>query len=62
LIIGHFLAAKSFNMKIESYNIGYGPKLLAVNDSSGIEYALRAVPLGGYVAFPSNARFVDEVI
>ena len=25
---GHFFAARSFNMKIDSYNVGYGPKLL----------------------------------
>jgi len=29
---GHFLAAKSQNIKISSYNIGYGPKLFSVND------------------------------
>jgi membrane-associated protease RseP (regulator of RpoE activity) len=52
---GHFLAAKVQGIKIQSYNIGYGPKILSVNDSSSnIEYALRAFPFGGYVAFPAN--------
>lgn len=60
---GHFLAARSFDMKIDSYNVGYGPKLLAFNETykgGDIEYALRAFPLGGYVAFPSNVQYDDE--
>ena len=57
---GHFLAARVQGMKIESYNIGYGPRLLGFNDSSGTEFALRAVPLGGYVAFPSNVEVDDD--
>ncbi|KAJ1385910.1 hypothetical protein B484DRAFT_440351, partial [Ochromonadaceae sp. CCMP2298] len=44
---GHFLAAKAQGMKVQSYNIGYGPKLLSFNDSSDTEFAIRAVPLGG---------------
>eukprot|EP01041_Mallomonas_annulata_P003368 gene3369-6668_t len=57
---GHFLAAKWQGMKIASYNIGYGPKLIAFNDSSDTEFALRAFPLGGYVAFPSNVEFDED--
>ena len=33
---------------------GYGPKVLSFNDSTNTEFALRLVPLGGYVAFPTN--------
>lgn len=58
--MGHLLAAKLQGMKVISYNIGYGPKLIAFNDSSNTEFALRAVPLGGYVAFPNNYE-IDEV-
>lgn len=55
---GHFLAAKWQGMRIESFNIGYGPKLFSFNDTdTGADIALRAVPLGGYVAFPANAEF-----
>ena len=57
---GHFLAAKWQGMTVSSYNIGYGPKLIAFNDSSQTEFALRAFPLGGYVAFPSNIEVDDE--
>lgn len=47
-------------MSITSYNIGYGPKLISFNDSLSTEYALRLIPLGGYVAFPANVER-DEV-
>eukprot|EP00601_Ochromonadales_sp_CCMP2298_P009303 CAMPEP_0173257970 /NCGR_PEP_ID=MMETSP1142-20121109/24094_1 /TAXON_ID=483371 /ORGANISM="non described non described, Strain CCMP2298" /LENGTH=450 /DNA_ID=CAMNT_0014192215 /DNA_START=100 /DNA_END=1449 /DNA_ORIENTATION=- len=57
---GHFLAAKAQGMKVQSYNIGYGPKLLSFNDSSDTEFAIRAVPLGGYVAFPANLELDEE--
>ena len=57
---GHFLAAKWQNMKVQSYNIGYGPKIIAFNDSSDTEFALRALPLGGYVAFPANVEVDDD--
>ena len=33
-------------MKVQSYNIGYGPKLISFNDSADTEFALRAFPLG----------------
>jgi len=57
---GHFLAAKWQGMKIDSYNIGYGPKLVSFNDSTNTEFALRLVPLGGYVAFPTNVEYDEE--
>lgn len=57
---GHYFAARWQNIKVLSYNIGYGPKLLSYNDTTmNTEFALRALPLGGYVAFPPNV-VVDE--
>jgi membrane-associated protease RseP (regulator of RpoE activity) len=43
---GHFFAAKWQGMKVQSYNIGYGPKIVSFNDSSDTEFALRLLPLG----------------
>ena len=47
-------------MKIQSFNIGYGPKVISFNDSSDVEFSLRALPLGGYVSFPSNMEYNEE--
>jgi len=52
--LGHFTAARSFGIKVDSLNVGVGPKLLSTTNSEGIEFALRALPIGGYVAFPPN--------
>ena len=57
---GHFFAAKWQGMKVQSFNIGYGPKLLSFNDTMNTEFALRVLPLGGYVAFPSNIDINEE--
>lgn len=57
---GHLLAAKSQGITVQSYNIGIGPKLIAFNDSSNTEFALRVLPLGGFVAFPNNLNFDDN--
>ena len=48
-VTGHFFAAKVQGMKVQSYNIGYGPKLISFNDSADTEFALRAFPLGRYL-------------
>lgn len=57
---GHFLAAKWQGMKIQSFNIGYGPKIFSFNDTENTEFALRALPLGGFVAFPMNVEYDDD--
>lgn len=45
---GHFLVAKFFNVKINEFSIGFGKKLIGKQKGETL-YALRAVPLGGYV-------------
>jgi regulator of sigma E protease len=46
--LGHFLVARKVGVKVLTFSIGFGPKLLkrTVGDT---EYALSAFPLGGYV-------------
>ena len=46
--LGHLLFAKLFGMRVESYIIGFPPKLLRFKWGE-TEYALGAVPLGGAV-------------
>lgn len=44
---GHYLACRFFGVRVERFAIGFGPKIWAcrIGDT---EYALLAVPLGGY--------------
>jgi regulator of sigma E protease len=45
---GHFIIAKLFNVKVEKFSLGFGPKLIG-KQIGETEYLLSAFPLGGYV-------------
>ncbi|KAF3325443.1 Membrane metalloprotease ARASP [Carex littledalei] len=50
---GHFLAATLQGIHVSKFAIGFGPVLARfVYPKDGVEYSLRAFPLGGFVAFP----------
>lgn len=51
---GHFYAAVSRGVRVSAFSLGFGPALWSATGADGVEYALRAVPLGGYVAFPDD--------
>ncbi len=46
--LGHFLAARFFGVTVERFSIGFGP-IIAKKRCCDTEWALSAVPLGGYV-------------
>ena len=46
--LGHFLAARAFGVRVETFSIGFGPKLFKFN-CCGTEFAISLIPLGGYV-------------
>ncbi len=46
--LGHFLVAKAMRVRVLTFALGFGPKLLKAT-WRGTQYALCAVPLGGYV-------------
>ncbi len=45
---GHFLMAKLFNIKVEAFSIGFGPKLFSKKGKE-TEYSISLIPFGGYV-------------
>jgi len=45
---GHFLAARYFDVKVESFSVGFGPRLFGVRRGE-TDYKVCALPLGGYV-------------
>ncbi len=45
---GHFLVARLFDIKVITFSIGFGKKLLRFTRGE-TEYAISAVPMGGYV-------------
>ncbi len=46
--LGHFLAARFFGVKVETFSIGFGPKLFKFRCCQ-TEFAVGLIPLGGYV-------------
>ena len=45
---GHFLTAKLAGIKVEQFSVGFGPQLLGWQRGETL-YAVRAIPLGGFV-------------
>jgi regulator of sigma E protease len=46
--LGHFLVARWYGVRVLTFSLGFGPKLLKVRRGD-TEYCISAVPLGGYV-------------
>ena len=53
---GHFLAAKLFGVKVESFSVGFGPILLH-RTIKGTDYRLSLIPLGGYCGMKGENDF-----
>lgn len=45
--LGHFMVAKSVNMRVTEFAIGFGPKIFSYKRGETV-YSLRAIPLGGF--------------
>ncbi len=49
--LGHFLAARYFGVKVESFSIGFGRAMAGFHDRYGTHWKIGWLPLGGYVKF-----------
>src|SRR6266849_5346421 len=59
---GHFLVAKLFKIRVETFSFGFGPRLLGRKWGT-TDYRISAIPLGGYVKLggdESNAPIEGE--
>ena len=50
---GHFLAARTQGIHVNKFAVGFGPNVLSYQGEE-VEYSLKAIPLGGFVAFPDD--------
>ena len=57
---GHFIVAKLFNVKVEKFSLGFGPKLFGKRIGE-TEYLLSAFPLGGYVKMFGEGGVIEGV-
>src|SRR5215813_8888314 len=59
---GHFLVAKLFKIRVETFSVGFGPRIFGWKKGD-TDYRLSAIPLGGYVKLggdESNAPLEGE--
>lgn len=47
--LGHFIAARSYGVRIKQFSIGFGPSLFSYHTQSQTTWHWRLWPLGGYV-------------
>lgn len=61
---GHYITARIFNVTIEEFSIGMGPRLITwVSKKTGIRYSISLLPIGGFVAMPGeNGEYNDTNI
>lgn len=57
--LGHFAFARFFGVRVEVFSIGFGPKLFKWRRKD-TEYAVSAIPLGGYVKMFGDDPFREQ--
>ncbi|HWA74624.1 MAG TPA: RIP metalloprotease RseP [Polyangiaceae bacterium] len=53
--LGHFLFAKAFGVKVLTFSLGFGPKILRLRGRE-TEYCVSLLPLGGYVRMLEESK------
>ena len=57
---GHFIVARMCKVHVQRFSVGMGPVFYKKLDKHGTEFALSAVPLGGYVSMITNKLIEAE--
>ena len=59
---GHFLVARAFGVHVYEFSVGMGPLVFKHKAKSGIQYSIRALPIGGYVQLAGEVAEDDNKI
>ena len=57
---GHFLTARRSGVYIYEFSIGMGPIIKSIKGKDGIQYSIRALPIGGYVQMAGEIYEDDD--
>ena len=57
--LGHFLAARAFGVRVETFSIGFGPRIFGTRRGE-TDYRISAIPLGGYVKMAGEYGDYDD--
>ncbi|HXX65998.1 MAG TPA: RIP metalloprotease RseP, partial [Polyangiaceae bacterium] len=58
---GHFAFAKIFGVKVLTFSIGFGPKILRIRGKE-TEYCVALLPFGGFVKMLEESRAADPIL
>ncbi len=58
--LGHFLAARWAQVKVDKFSVGFGPALIKWHDKHGTQWQLACLPLGGYVSIYGQEDMFDR--
>lgn len=56
---GHFIFAKMVGVHVYEFAIGMGPVLFKKKGKDGVQYSIRAIPIGGFVSLAGEEVEVD---
>ena len=57
---GHFFVLRMCKVHVDRFSVGMGPVIYKKKDKKGTEFALSALPLGGYVSYLSKKALDAE--
>lgn len=60
--LGHFTAARLFNVKVKSFVCGIGPSIWEIKDKNDIKWKFGLIPLAGYVEFDDKTNSEKDII
>lgn len=58
---GHFFVARLLGVKVMQFSIGFGKAIYSRTGKSGVLYAIRLLPLGGYVQMADGALSAEDL-
>lgn len=57
---GHFLFAKMLGIEVESFALGWGPRLIGIQHGT-TEYRINVFPIGGYCSMKGEQEFKEAI-
>jgi len=58
--LGHFLVARRFGVKVETFSVGFGKEIFGWTDRLGTRWKVSWLPIGGYVKFAGDANAASQ--
>ena len=57
---GHYIVARIFGVRVETFSIGFGKEIFGWSDKKGTRWKISWLPLGGYVKFFGDASAISN--